>query len=153
MKSMNLYDLSFPAVRGTVFEEPFSLLDRFFTDDPFPGGRFRAPAVDVRELNGTYVIEAELPGLTEKDVRLEIADGVLTLSTTAGTGKQKESPESRWIRRERRSYSFSRCFALPEEIDRDSVNASFRDGLLTVTLSRKPESAPRVVPVNAGSGS
>lgn len=147
MKSMNVYDVSFPSLRGSVVADPFPLLDRFFSDDPFYGRETRSPSVDVREETDFWLIEAELPGLEEKDIKLELKDNVLTLSTVKEE-KKEEAPVGKWILRERRAFSFSRSFVIPEDADNESVKATFRDGLLSVRVSKKPETAPRVVQVN-----
>ncbi len=152
MKSMNVYDLAFPALRGTVVTDPFALLDRFFTDDALFGHETRGPVVDMREENDSYIIEAELPGMNEKDIKLELKDNVLTMTTVKNEKKDgekaEESGSARWMRRERRSFSFSRSFSVPEDADPDSVVATFKDGLLSIVLAKKPETAPKVVQVN-----
>lgn len=145
MKSMTVYDSMFPAFRV----DPFELLEQVFETEPFFAGAVRTPAVDVREEEGRYLIEAELPGLSEKDLKLELKDGVLELSTTKKEEARDKAEEKgrRWIRRERRDFAFSRSFALPEDADGERIEARFKDGLLTIELPKKPETAPRTVPV------
>ncbi|MCE1196413.1 Hsp20/alpha crystallin family protein [bacterium] len=126
---------------------PFDLLDQLFYGDDGFYPDFRAPAIDVREEEGGYVIEAELPGLSEKDVKLELKNGTLSLATAASESKEEKGAKGRWLRRERKTFRFSRDFSLPEDVDADKIEAKFRDGLLTIELPKKPESAPRVVPV------
>jgi len=126
---------------------PFDLLDQFFYGDDSFYPEFRTPAIDVREDEERYVIEAELPGLSEKDVKLELKNGTLSLATATTESKDEKGPKGRWLRRERKEFRFSRDFSLPEDVDADKIEAKFRDGLLTVALPKKPESAPRVVPV------
>jgi HSP20 family protein len=146
MKSMTVYDSLYPTLRGTFRADPLDLLESVFDSDFFGGtGPARVPAVDVREEDGRYLIEAELPGLSEKDVKLELKDGVLSLSTAKSEEKKDEG--KKWIRRERREFSFQRSFALPEDIDGEKIEARFKDGLLTIELPKKPETAPRLVPV------
>lgn len=152
MKSITLYDSMLPAIRAAsdIFgrADPFEVLDRVFENDSFLSNAIRSPAVDVREEESRYVIEAELPGLSEKDLKLELKDGVLNLSTS-----KKESTEEKkdgtWLRRERREVSFNRSFLLPEDADGEHIEARFKDGLLTVELPKKPEAAARLVPVKA----
>jgi HSP20 family protein len=148
MKSMNVYDSLYPTLRGTFRADPLDILESVFDGESFFGGlegRARVPAVDVREEDGRYLIEAELPGLSEKDVKLELKDGLLSLSTAKSEEKKEE--DKKWIRRERREFSFQRSFELPEDVDGEKIEARFKDGLLTVELPRKPETAPRLVPV------
>lgn len=151
MKSMTLYDRDFPAFRLTsddlLAHDPFELMDRLFAGEPLVGSN-RMPAVDVKEEESRYLIEAELPGLSEKDVKLELKDGVLELSTEKKE-EQKEEKDQRWIRRERREYAFRRSFVLPEDADGEKIEAKFKDGLLTVELPKKAVAAPKLVPVKA----
>jgi HSP20 family protein len=147
MKSMTVYDAMLPAFRGVFKADPFSILDRVFDDEYFPVLNARNPIVDVREKDGAYLIEVELPGVSEKDLKLELKNGLLTLSTE----KKEESKDEqgKWIRRERRESFFSRSFELPEDADGEKIEASFKDGLLSIALPKKPEASPRLVPVKA----
>jgi HSP20 family protein len=145
MKSMTVYDSLLPAFRGVFRADPFDLLDKVFEDDLIPGFSGRTPAVDVRDKDGRYLIEAELPGVTEKDLKLELKDGLLTLSTSKVEDKKEEV--AKWLRRERRAFSFTRSFALPEDADGEKIEARFKDGLLTIELPKKAEASPRIVQV------
>lgn len=152
MKSLTYYDPMFPAI-GRVFNDvrridPFELLDRVFDGDFLSPGS-HGPAVDVREEDSRYVIEAELPGLSEKDVQLELKDGLLTLSTSEKTEASEENKAMKWLRRERREFSFKRVFEIPDNADGERIEAHFKNGLLSVELPKKPESSPRLVPVKA----
>lgn len=152
MKSMTLYDPMFPAIRvaDSIFGNgnPFEAFDRLLANDDFFPAGLRAPVVDVSEDDKRYLIEAELPGLSEKDLKLEVKDGVLEIS--AGRKDKKEEKDgTKWIRRERRDFSFSRRFSLPEDVDAERIEAAFKDGVLSVELPKKPQAAPRSVPVRA----
>jgi HSP20 family protein len=149
MMSMNVYDAMVPAIRGVFKADPFEILNRIFDDEYFPVQAARSPVVDVREKDGRYLIEAELPGVSEKELKLEIKQGVLTLSTESKEEKEEKEAEGRWIRRERRESLFSRTFELPEDADGEKIEARFKDGLLTIELPKKPEASPRLVPVKA----
>jgi HSP20 family protein len=149
MKSMTVYDAMLPAFRGVFRADPFEILDRVFDDEYFPALVARNPVVDVREKDGVYLIEAELPGVSEKDLKLELKNGLLTLSTEKKVESKDKDETGKWIRRERRESYFSRSFELPEDADGDKVEARFKDGLLTVELPKKPEASPRLVPVKA----
>jgi HSP20 family protein len=149
MKSMTVYDSLLPAFRGVFRADPFEILDSVFDGDYFPALAARSPVVDVREKDGRYLIEAELPGVSEKDLKLELKNGLLTLSTEKKEEKGEKDEAGTWIRRERRESYFSRSFELPEDADGDKIEAKFKDGLLTVELPKKPEASPRLVPVKA----
>ena len=128
---------------------PFDLIEQMFADDDFVSPQFRTPAIDVRDEDERYVVEAELPGLSEKDVKLELKDSTLFLSTAKSENKEEKNEKGRWLRKERRDFQFSRSFTLPEDVDTEKIEAKFRDGLLTIALPKKPESSPRIVPVLA----
>ncbi len=145
MKTMTVYDSLVPALRGVFRADPFDLLDKVFEDELLPGFGGRAPAVDVREKDGRYLIEAELPGISEKDLKVELKDGLLTLSAKTETEKKEES--TKWLRRERRSFSFKRSFELPEDADGENIEARLKDGVLSIELPKKPEATPKLVNV------
>jgi HSP20 family protein len=147
MKSITAYDSMLPAFRGVFRADPFEILDSVFDRDYFPAFAARSPVVDVKEEEGKYLIEAELPGLSEKELKLELKDGLLTLSTERQEEKGDKDKEGTWIRRERRESYFSRSFELPENADGEKIEAKFKDGLLTIELPKKPEESPRLVPV------
>ncbi len=96
-----------------------------------------APAVDVVEKENEFRITAELPGLDEKDVEVNIADDVLSIR-----GEKKEEREEKaknYHLSERRYGSFQRTFQLPAGIDAEKIAATFQKGVLTVTLPKTPE--------------
>lgn len=151
MKTINMYDSMLPAIRmaNSLFgSDPFEAFDSLLASEPFRPAIGRSPAIDVREDEKSYTIEAELPGLSEKDVKLELKDGVLSLSAERKEDKE-DKDDGKWIRRERRDFSFSRSFRLSDDVDAEKIEASFKDGLLTVLLPKRPETAPRLVPVKA----
>jgi len=150
MNAMTIYDAFAPTFRGSYRANPFALLDQLFEGDFLATGSApRSPAVDVVEEKERYLIMAELPGLSEKELKLELKDGLLSLSASAGEEAPAAAEGSAWLRRERRRPSFARSFELPEDADSERIEARFKDGLLTVELPKRPETAPRLVPVKA----
>jgi len=129
----------------------FDLLEHVFGNDGILRPETRTPVIDVRETRDSYFIEAELPGINEKNVTLEVKDRTLTLATLSEASKDEadSADKGRFIRKERREFRFTRAFDLPEDIDLEKIEAKYKDGLLTIQLPRKPESAPRVVQVKA----
>jgi HSP20 family protein len=130
--------------------EPFSReMDRLF--DAFFGagdaGRRWVPPMDVVEAEDHFVLKADLPGLSEEDVAIEIQDGNLTIS-----GQRKaehESSQKGWYRIERSFGSFQRSLSLPEGIDADAVTANFDRGVLEVRIPKPEERKPRRVAIKA----
>jgi HSP20 family protein len=106
-----------------------------------------APAVDIFERNGQIHLVAELPGVEQKDVNVSVEHNVLTIS---GERRAEESvDENNYHRCERVQGAFRRSFALPNTADRDKVQASFKNGLLTIVVPQKPEAQPRSIEVHA----
>jgi len=128
---------------------PFDLIDQMLSNGDLPFSPNRTPVVDVLDDEKRYIIEAELPGFSEKDVKLELKDGSLSLSASRDSTDDEKKADGRWLRRERGEFNFSRSFFLPEDVDLEKIEAKFRDGLLTIALPKKAESAPRIVPVLA----
>jgi HSP20 family protein len=109
-----------------------------------PGGF--VPRVDVVEREDELLVSAELPGLEEKDFQLEIHGDVLTLR---GEKRDEHAEAGRGWRWSERSYgSFRRAIRLPVEVDSTRSSASYRDGVLTVTLPKAESARVRHIPVN-----
>ncbi len=106
------------------------------------------PAMDLVETTDDFVLRADLPGLSEGDVNIELEDNVLTIS-----GERKAEHEERkegYYRVERSSGSFSRSLTLPEGVDPDAVRASFDKGVLEVRIPKPEERKPRKVAISVG---
>lgn len=125
------------------------LFDDFFRTPGFglAGAASAWPSLEVSETDDEVRVTAELPGMNEKDVELTVQDGVLTLS-----GERKIEREDRERGWSERSYGrFERRIALPDGADEAACNATFRDGLLTVTLPKSAEARrARRIPINEG---
>jgi len=129
---------------------PFRLFEDFFNDWAFRSlegrrGEGFTPPVDVLEKNGNLHLMASLPGLNEKDIELKVEGQVLTIK---GERKSQESDGYTYHQQESSFGSFSRSFTLPDSTDLDSIRADYRNGILTVTVSQKPEAKPRSIKVN-----
>jgi HSP20 family protein len=99
--------------------------------------RATMPAVDVIESEKAYEITAELPGMDEKNIEVKVTDGSLTIK--GEKQEEKEEKEKDYYLQERHYGSFERSFELPESVDPDKIEASFKKGVLTVTLPKKAE--------------
>jgi HSP20 family protein len=120
------------------------VLDSFFGDNK-PVWKTRAPAVNVREEENAYVLEAELPGLTQKDVNVRVEENLLTISSAQN--EEKEEKKDGYLIRERSQSSFKRCFVLPRNTDKDSINAKFKNGLLILEMQKKKEDQTRSIEI------
>jgi len=102
-----------------------------------------APSVDIRETDKELVLTAELPGIDEKDVEINVEGNTLSLK-----GKrefEKETKEEDYHRIERSYGSFYRSFGLPSYVDQDKIEAEFEDGLLKIAMPKKAELKPKKV--------
>jgi HSP20 family protein len=112
----------------------------FFDIDPFRRAKAAfsgIPALDVRETEKSYKVVAELPGMDGKDVEVKIANGVLTIR--GEKQEEKEEGKQDYHVRERSFGSFERTFQVPGGVDLEKVDASFKKGVLTVTLPKAAE--------------
>lgn len=132
--------------------DPFSTeVSRLFNTLLAPeGGRTQrwTPAMDLVEAEDHYLLRADLPGLGEDDVSIEINDNVLTVS-----GERREEQEHQgqgWHRVERTFGRFSRSLALPEGVDPDAVAASFDRGVLSIRVPKPEQRKPRRVEITVG---
>jgi HSP20 family protein len=125
-----------------------------FTDwfDWSPSQRRRSwqPAVDVKETDKAYILEADLPGISEKDIEVRVEGDILTL-TSQKKEERKEEQEG-YLRRERYLRGFQRSFRLPEDVDIDKISAKFEKGVLTLTMPRtiKKRERGRKIEVESG---
>jgi HSP20 family protein len=134
--------------------EPFSreadrLFDAFFGQGDREARRW-VPPVDLVEADDHFVLKADLPGMTQDDVSIEVQDGTLSIS-----GERKAEHEQRergWYRIERSFGSFSRSLTLPEGVDPDRIQAEFRDGVLEVRIPKPEERKPRRIEISASNG-
>jgi HSP20 family protein len=101
------------------------------------GGFATMPAVDVSETDKAYEITAELPGIDEKNVEVKLANGLLTIK--GEKQEEKEEKKKDYYMRERSFGSFERTFAVPEGVDSDKIEASFKKGVLSVMLPKSAE--------------
>jgi HSP20 family protein len=137
----------------TMQNEMNRLFNSFFDSrTPSNGGqpvmRRWIPAMDVVETDDHYVLRADLPGISENDVKIELNDDVLTIS-----GEREAVHEERndgYRRVERASGSFSRSLTLPEGVDADGIQASFESGVLEVRIPKPEQHKPRKVQISLG---
>ncbi|MDR3161905.1 MAG: Hsp20/alpha crystallin family protein [Spirochaetaceae bacterium] len=152
MKAVSLYR---PVSIENVMEEFDRYLEAFFGDSPQANRTYGyLPAVDIRETDGAYVLEAELPGYEEKDLEIHVDNRTLIIQSKkeeASKEKEKEaaSPKGRYFIRERRKSAFTRSFKLPEDADHEAISAGFKNGLLTLEIKKRAETKKRFIQIGA----
>lgn len=111
------------------------------------GSKTLAPAMDVIEREDAFVAELELPGMKPEDFQVELNDGVLTIR---GERKQETEEKGKQFHRTERVFgSFERRIELPTAVEADKIEASYKDGVLTVTVPKVAGRKPRKVEVKA----
>lgn len=105
------------------------------------------PVVDVAETPDTFMIKAELPGVTTEDIQLNMQNNVLNLY---GEKRHESNKEDHNFYRVERSYgAFQRSFNFPATVDADKIQAEFQDGVLTITLPKVEEAKPREIAIKS----
>jgi HSP20 family protein len=131
------------------FGAGFPWRSSLFADWPWrerPGGFL--PAMDVSENDERYRISLELPGGNKDDVQVELHEAVLTVRGQKKSEREETQEQRRYVER---SYgSFSRSFRLPDDADPSRLDASFKDGVLTITVPKTERARPRTISVKAG---
>jgi HSP20 family protein len=142
-------------IRWDPFRDLVSLrekMNRLFEDAVTARGEERdmiasiwTPSVDIYETENAIIMNAEVPGIDEKDIDIKIEDNTLTVS---GERKfEKETKEENYHRIERSYGSFYRSFTIPRNVDQDKIKAEHDNGVLKITLPKKLESKPKTVKV------
>ena len=106
------------------------------------------PAMDLVETGEHFVLKADLPGMTENDVNIEIENNVLTISGERKT--EHEEKHEGYYRLERATGAFARSLTLPEGIDAEAVSATFDNGVLEVRIPKPAQAQPRKVQIGVG---
>lgn len=118
--------------RNKVFEEALTT------------GRW-SPVVDIYETDESVILKVELPGMTKDDITIEINENNLILKGERTF--QKDIKEENYHRIERSYGTFSRSFTLPDTVDRDNVNANFKDGILEITIPKIEGAKPKQIEI------
>jgi HSP20 family protein len=118
--------------------------DRLF-DGIFDDRAVSVPAVDVRENETGWNMEVDLPGLTEKDVEVKLDNNLLTVSSRKE--EKQEEKKNGYLLRERRSSGFCRSFVLPDDVDREKIEAAFANGVLSLSFPKLPTAQPKTIEV------
>jgi HSP20 family protein len=143
-------------VRWEPFRELSSLqteMNRLFNaafDTPANGAPARrwTPAMDLLETDDAFVLRADLPGVSESDVSIELEDNVLTLSGERNV--EHEDKREGFYRVERSFGSFSRSLTLPKGVDPEAVSAAFDRGVLEVRIPKPEQRKPRKIEITPG---
>lgn len=143
---------STPALARPVWD-PFQSMRELFRWDPFQFGAlmpFRAdasfaPTFEVKENKDSFIFKADLPGIAEKDLQVQLSDNRLSVS---GKRESEKTEQNETYYTSERSYgSFTRSFTLPEGVDADKAQAELKNGVLSIAIPKRPEAQPRKINV------
>ena len=139
-------------IRPRVYQSPFGrddFFDRFFEDLGLPSLFSEetgfTPAFDVSETESELTVKAELPGMDEKEIDISLSDGMLTIKGEKKHEKEEEKKCYHTV--ERRYGAFSRTMRLPSEVEAEKVDATYRDGVLKVTLPKSETAKARKIEI------
>jgi HSP20 family protein len=130
----------------TISRRTYSpFLSNLFDDDFFPVLTTRTssmPAVNIKEDEKNYTLELAIPGMDKKDLKIDINEDVLTISSET---KNESEEEKDGYKRKEFSYStFCRSFYIPENVNRDKIGASYKDGILNIELPKMEEEKSKI---------
>ena len=126
---------------NSLFDLPF--LSNFNRQDLFSGW---SPALDLYQNNDNLIAVVELPGMRKEDIEISLQDGMLVIG---GERKEEVNETNGATRTERYMGKFRRSITLPSLVDPNKVNATYKDGILTVTLSKAEEAKPKHIQISA----
>lgn len=115
----------------------FDLFDDIFGDPMFFKNESKLMKTDIRETDDNYIIDVDLPGFKKEDIKIDITDGYLNIS--AKMNSKYEDKKEKYIRKERYFGECSRSFYVGDDIETESVNATYKDGILSLEIPKVKE--------------
>ena len=132
--------------RDSVFDDLFNELYSLPTSFLSKSGVDLSPRIDISETDAAYKIEAELPGINQKDIDVKIDNNILTIK-----GKKediKEEKEKNYHLRERYYGAFQRSISLPNNIEPEKIKASFENGVLNISVPKNDKRTPKKIEIS-----
>lgn len=134
-----------PSIFGeSLFDDMFPFDDSFFTSkkNPLYGkNASRVMKTDIKENEGSYELDIDLPGFKKDELHLELNDGYLTISAEKGLDKDEKDKNDKYIRRERYAGSMSRSFYVGENMKEEDIHAKYENGILTLDVPKEQKKA------------
>ena len=121
----------------SVFDDFFKPWNEWFDNGGLSGRAVKVPAVNITEQKDEYLVSLAAPGLKKDDFKIDVDGNMLTICSEKE--EKKEEKEARYTRKEYSYSSFSRSFTLPEEINKEKIEAKYEDGVLKISMPRKEE--------------
>lgn len=115
--------------------------DPFFTR-PFENASSQIMKTDIHESDNTYTVDMELPGFAKEDIKADLKNGYLTITANRTDEKEEKNERGECIHKERYTGTCSRSFYVGDQITQDDIKASFKDGILSLSV---PKEAPKAI--------
>jgi len=111
-----------------------------------------SPSADIHETKDGYVIEAHLPGVKRENTKIDVDRNVLTIRGERKDERENKNDETKYWQKESSYGTFMRRFTLPDEVDPKKIKASFKDGVLNLTIPKSPEAEAVTIPIEEDTG-
>ncbi|UEG48856.1 Hsp20/alpha crystallin family protein [Ferruginibacter lapsinanis] len=121
----------------TLFGDFFRPWNEWFDNGGFMGGVLSMPAVNIAESKDDFKVSLAVPGMKKDDFNIDVDGNMLTISCEKE--EKKEEKETKYTRNEYNYSSFSRSFTLPEDVNKEKIDAKYVDGILNISLPKKEE--------------
>ncbi|MBF0361769.1 MAG: Hsp20/alpha crystallin family protein [Oligoflexia bacterium] len=135
------------ALINNILEDVFPATTDIGPSNQMTNYHYWQPRVDLHEEKEKYILTADLPGLNDKDVKIEFDDGVLAISGERSTEKEKSDNKNSYYYRERVYGKFERSFNFGNSVDADNVKASMKNGILTVELIKREPKKVKLITI------
>ena len=113
------------------------IFDEVFNDPFFSEKENKIMKTDVKEKDGSYILEIDIPGYDKEDIQIELQDGYVTV--TATKNEEKEDKHAKYLKRERFSGMCSRSYYVGDNVSEEDIKANFKNGILTIEFPKEPE--------------
>lgn len=121
----------------SYFDDFFRPWNEWFNNEGFMGKTINVPAVNIAETTNGFDLSLAVPGMKKDDFKIDVDGNMLTISCQKE--EKKEEKDAKFTRKEFNYSSFSRCFTLPEEVNKEKIDAHYEDGVLKLSLPKKEE--------------
>lgn len=122
------------------------IMDEFFNEAVSARRNNFTPSIDISETDNQFLISAELPGMKKEDINIDLENSRLTISGERSFKKEEEG--KKFHRVETRYGSFNRSFQLPDNVDAESIEASYEDGLLNISIDKDEEKVKKQIEIS-----
>jgi HSP20 family protein len=121
----------------SVFDDFFKPWNEWFDNGGYMGRTMNVPAVNITEQNDKYLVSLAIPGMKRDDFKIDVDGNIITISSEKE--ESKEEKDKKYTRKEYNYSSFCRSFTLPDEINKEKIDARYEDGVLNISLPRTEE--------------